>query len=120
MLRNLVLVMAYIRNMDPKVMEALKVINLACPSLLVNKNKYLDVSFDSPVSPTEKINLPSSSRHEQENMHLPPIISTNHEGMADSKQFSAQALLEKKPKNSKSTPAQECFLVSSLNLLFFE
>lgn len=90
--------MAYIRNMDPKVMEALKVINLACPSLLVNKNKYLDVSFDSPVSPTEKINLPSSSRHEQENMHLPPIISTNHEGMADSKQFSVQALLEKKPK----------------------
>lgn len=116
----IVLVMAYTRNMDPKVMEALKVVNLACPSMLANKSKrYLDVSFDPSVSPTEKINLPSSTRHE-ENLHLPPIISTNHEDMANSKQFSVQALLEKKPKNSKSTPAQECFLVSPLNLLFFE
>ena len=77
------------------------------------------MSFDPSVSPMEKINLPSSTHHE-ENLHLPSIISTNHEDMANSKQFSVQALLEKKPKNSKSTPAQECFLVSPLNLLFFE
>lgn len=56
--------MVYICNMDFKVMEVLKVINFVCSLLLVNKNKYFDVFFDSLVFSTEKINLFFFSRYE--------------------------------------------------------
>ena len=78
-----------IRNMDPKIIEALKVISLACPSLLASNNNYFDVSSDCV-----------SHRKATSTTHLPSMISTklNHEQLANSTPFSVQALLAKKGK----------------------
>lgn len=110
MLRNCCCLGMDIRNMDPKFVQALKVISLACPSLLVGNSKSLDVASDR-VPPPEK--LPTTTGRE-DNLHVPSVVCANQdlEQLANCTPFSVQALLEKKKKNSKSTPAQECFLVS--------
>lgn len=84
-----------IRNMDPKIVQALKVISLAFLSLLVGNSKSLDVASDRVPSP-EKLPMTTGG---EDNLHVPPVVCANQDQLANCTPFSVQALLEKKMKN---------------------
>lgn len=105
MLRNSCCLGMDIRNMDPKIAQALKVISLAFPSLLVGNSKSLDVASDH-VPPPEKLPMTTSS---EENLHVPPVVCANQEQLANCTPFSVQALLEKKRKTQSQLLCKSAF-----------